>query len=56
MSLKNFYDTSWDRTSDLPICSTAPKNVLKKLKYAADQVAELEQTETAEGGRRCIGD
>jgi len=25
MSMKNSNDTSWDRTSDLPICSTAPK-------------------------------
>ena len=24
MSMKNSNDTSWDRTSDLPICSTAP--------------------------------
>jgi len=24
MSMKNFTHTSWDRTSDLPICSTAP--------------------------------
>ena len=24
MSMKNPVDTSWDRTSDLPICSTAP--------------------------------
>ena len=24
MSVKNSNDTSWDRTSDLPICSTAP--------------------------------
>jgi len=32
------------------------ENVLRTLKCAADQVAELEQTETAEGGRCCIGD
>jgi hypothetical protein len=25
MSMKNSNDTIWDRTSDLPICSTAPK-------------------------------
>jgi len=25
MSMKNSNDTSWDRTSDLPICSTALK-------------------------------
>ena len=25
MSMKNSNDTSWDRTSDLPICSTAPQ-------------------------------
>jgi len=24
MSMKNFNDTIWDRTSDLPVCSTAP--------------------------------
>ena len=24
MSMKNSYDTIWNRTSDLPICSTAP--------------------------------
>jgi len=24
MSMKNSKDTSWGRTSDLPICSTAP--------------------------------
>jgi len=24
--MKNSNDTSWDRTSDLPICSTAPFN------------------------------
>ena len=24
ISMKNSNDTSWDRTSDLPICSTAP--------------------------------
>ena len=24
ISMKNSSDTSWDRTSDLPICSTAP--------------------------------
>jgi len=24
MSMKNSNDTSWDRTSDLPICGTAP--------------------------------
>jgi len=25
MPMKNSNDTSWDRTSDLPICSTAPE-------------------------------
>jgi len=25
MSMKNSNDTGWNRTSDLPICSTAPK-------------------------------
>jgi len=32
------------------------KNVLRTLKCAIDQLAELEQTETAEGGGCCIRD
>ena len=31
--MKNSNDTSWDRTSDFPICSTAPKFTLLDQKY-----------------------
>jgi len=31
MSLKNYGDSSWDRTSDLPICSTAPRSPIKSV-------------------------
>ena len=30
MSMKNSNDTSWDRTSDLPICSRGPPMIITK--------------------------
>ena len=30
MSRKNFNDTIWDRNSELPICSTIGKGVIRK--------------------------
>jgi len=38
MSIKNSNDTSWDRTSDLPICSTARINLCL---FSAETVVSL---------------
>jgi len=45
MSMKNCNDTSWDRTSDLPICSTAPQphinyNLIRKIERKNERKEE----------------
>jgi len=48
MSMKNFNDTNWNRTSDLPICSTAqhcatvgPKWNIKRVSLKTLSVAKI---------------
>ena len=45
--MKKFTDTSWDRTSDLPICSTAPWSPARVVRNVQSEFSEELSTRTS---------